>query len=107
LLGAAILLPTLAFVVYLAYWAYTVADWTWFGLLLAASVGLLAFAAAPDLFSLSEAGEPQERPGEWRLTMSSPRERPGKTDSQGSPAIIPGPKQKSVSPGAKAPNRSA
>lgn len=106
-LVAAILLPALTFVLYLAYWAYTVADWMWFALLLAASVGLLAFAAAPDLFSLTDAGEPQDSLGEWRLTNPPPRGHPGKTDSQSPPLIITGAKQKSVSPEAKAPNRSA
>jgi hypothetical protein len=103
LLVAAILVPALAFVGYLAYWAYTVTDWTWFGLLLAAGIGLLAFAAAPELFSLSEGEEPQQRPGEWCLTMSAPR--PSGTPGSNSHATTASATQKPVSPEANAPNR--
>jgi hypothetical protein len=64
-LVAAILIPVLALVGALTVWAYRVRDWTWFGLLLAAAVGLIAFVIAPDLFSITG----QQRPDEWCLTM--------------------------------------
>jgi hypothetical protein len=103
LLVAAILLPALAFVGYLAYWAYTVTDWTWFGLLLAAGLGLLVFAAAPDLFSLSDAEQPQA-PADWSIPMSVPKP-PGSAVSRASTAGV---VQKSVAPpDAKLPNRTA
>ena len=76
LLIAAILVPTLALIIYLTVWAYRVGDWTWFALLLATALGLLAFVAAPQLFSLSEPKAAHVR-YEWCRTMSSP---PG-TDS--------------------------
>lgn len=54
LLLSLIVVPTLALLVFLIAWAYSARDWTWFALLLAASIGLVAFVAAPHLFSLSD-----------------------------------------------------
>jgi hypothetical protein len=69
----AVLVPALALLAYLTVWAYRVRDWTWFSLLLAAGIGLLAFAAAPQLFSLAEA-KPASSPYEWCRTMTSPQQ---------------------------------
>lgn len=102
LVVACILVPALGFVGYLAYWAYTVADWTWFGLLLAAGVGLLAFASAPQLFSLSEAEEPQKL-ADWSIAMSPPKAR----GTVASRATTAGAEHQTISPQPKAPNRTA
>ena len=54
LLLSLIVVPALALLVYLVAWAYLEHEWTWFALLLAAGVGLIAVATAPQLFSLSD-----------------------------------------------------
>jgi hypothetical protein len=54
LLLSLIALPAFGLLVYLVVWAYLEQEWTWFALLLAATVGLIAVATSPHLFSLSD-----------------------------------------------------
>jgi hypothetical protein len=74
LLVATILVPTLVLVGYLIVWAYRIREWTWFGLLVAAGIGLLTFSLAPELFAIRDT----QRSEEWcpTPTMRGPGELP-------------------------------
>jgi hypothetical protein len=64
-LVAAIVVPVLALLAGLILWAFSVRDWTWFSLLIAAAVGVSGFVVAPDLFSIRDSAVPED----WCLTM--------------------------------------
>src|SRR5690242_8439136 len=53
-LVAAIVVPVLALLAFLIAWAFSVREWTWFSLLIAAAVGVSAFVISPDLFSIND-----------------------------------------------------
>jgi hypothetical protein len=63
--------PVLALLAGLILWAFSVRDWTWFSLLIAAAIGVSAFVVAPDMFSISNSTAPEE----WCLTKP-PSHRP-------------------------------